>query len=326
MRTFGRLLAAFALLAVALWWSLALRFRLPLPAPWPTMVAAAYALAALGVLLRLRPFRRAALTVLASFAVLALWWGTIQPSNDRDWAPEYAHTPWGELDGDRLTLHNVRNVDYRSETDFTPRWETRTWDLSTIVGLDLFLSYWGSPAIAHTLVSWDFAEGPPLAISIETRRERPETYSAIRGFFRQYEIVYVAADERDLVRLRTNYRGEHVYLYRLRAPPERARALLLDYLETMNALRVRPAWYNAFTDNCTTSIRTHTKAVGGFAALDWRLLATGYVDRMLYDRGAVDTRLPFEQLRAACQIDARAQAADQDPAFSVRIRAGVPRP
>ena len=326
MRTFGRVLVGLALSAVALWWSLALYFRLARPAPWPAVAAALWGLGAIGALVWLRPFRWPALLVLAGFAMLGLWWWTIQPSNDRDWSPEYANPPWGELQGDRLTLHNVRNFEYRSETDFTPHWETRTFDLSKITGVDIFLSYWGSPTIAHTIMSWEFAEGPPLAISIETRRERTETYSAVRGFFREYEIYYVAADERDLIGLRTNHRSEDVYLYRLRMPPERARALLLDYVKTMNALRDRPAWYNAFSDNCTTSIRMHTKSIGGFAGIDWRLLATGYLDRMLYDGGAVDTRLPFEQLKAAGRVTERAKAAGRNPGFSERIRDAVPRP
>lgn len=326
MATLGRVLIGVTLSAVALWWSLALYFRLERPAPWPAAVAALWALAALGVLMWLRPFRWAFLLVVVGFGVLSLWWQTIQPSNDRDWSPEYANPPWGEIEGDRLTLHNVRNFEYRSETDFTPRWETRTYDLSAISGADIFLSYWGSPNIAHTIMSWEFADGPPLAISIETRRERTETYSAVRGFFREYEIFYVAADERDLVGLRTNHRDEDVYVYRLRMPPDRARSLLLDYVRTMNALRDRPAWYNAFSDNCTTTIRMHTKAVGGFAGIDWRLLATGYLDRMLYDRGGLDTRLPFEQLKAAGRVTERAKAAGRAPDFSARIRENVPRP
>jgi hypothetical protein len=321
-----RFTIAIVLLAVVAWWSLALRFRLPVSPGLATAIAIGYAVAALVVLIWLRPFGRAALVVLASFAVLAHWWSTIRPSNERDWAPEYAQAPYGELDGDRLVLHNVRNFDYRSETDFTPRWETRTYDLSRITELDLFMSYWGSPWIAHTILSWRFAEGPPLAISIETRRERTESYSAVRGFFRQYEIVYVAADERDLVRLRTNYRGEHVYLYRLRADPTRARAILLDYLTSMNALRAEPAWYNALTDNCTTSIRAHVKAIGGPSMLDWRLLANGHADEMLYEQGALDRELPLDRLRVACSIDDKAKAADQDPQFSERIREGVPGP
>ncbi len=311
---------------MAAWWGLALRFRLPGPGWLASAAAVAYGVGTLLVLLRVRPFGRAVLLVLASFAALALWWSAIRPSNDRDWAPEYARTPWGEVAGDRLTLHDVRNFDYRSATDFTPRWETRTYDLSTLTGLDFFMSYWGSPVIAHTILAWTFADAPPLAVSIETRRERTESYSALRGFFREYEIFYVAADERDLIRLRTNHRGEHVYLYRMRTDLERARALLLDYVKSMNALRDRPEWYNALTHNCTTTIRAHTRALGGFAALDWRVLANGYADEMLYERGALDTRLPFEELKAACLVDAKAQAADRDPAFSTRIRDGVPRP
>ncbi len=321
-----RVAVAVALLAAAAWWSLALRFRLPGPAWLATAVAGAYALAAIAVLVRVRPLGRAAVVLLGSFAVLALWWSTLRPSNDRDWAPEYAHAPYGEITGDRLVLHNVRDFDYRSETEFTPRWETRTYDLSRLTGLDLFMSYWGSPWIAHTILSWRFENGPPLAVSIETRRERSESYSAVRGFFRQYEIFYVAADERDLVRLRTNYRGENVYLWRLRTPPDRARALLLDYVQEMNRLARQPDWYNALTHNCTTTIRTHTRHVGGASPFDWRLLANGYADEMLYERGVVDTSLPFPELKARCSIDAKGRAAGQDPAFSARIREGVPRP
>ena len=324
MRTAGRVILGFALAAVAVWWSLALAFRLALPAPWPTVAALGWATLAASVLLAVRPFWRAGAILLVGLAGLGLWWSGIRPSNDRDWAPEYAHVAWGELDGDRLVLHNVRNFDYQSETAFVPRWETRTYDLGEITGVDLFLSYWGSPAIAHTIMSWQFATGPPLAISIETRRERHETYSAVRGFFRQFEIFYVAADERDVIRLRTNYRNEDVYLYRLAVEPATARALLLDYLRTMNALRERPAWYNAFSQNCTTAIRTHAIAIGGMRRPDWRLLATGYVDRMLYERGRLNTALPFERVKAAGHINARARVSDHDTIFSVRIREGIP--
>jgi hypothetical protein len=321
-----RFATAIVLLAVVVWWSLALHFRLPGPGWLATAVPIAYALAALVVLVWLRPFWRAVLAVLASFAVLFAWWSALRPSNDLDWAPEYAHIPYGEVEGNRLVLHNVRVFDYRSESDFTPHWEDRTYDLSRLRELDLFMSYWGSPWIAHTILSWVFEDGPPLAISIETRRTRSQQYSAVRGFFREYEICYVAADERDVIGLRTNYRGEQVYLYRLQTPPERARALLLDYVASMNALAKEPAWYNAFTDNCTTSIQTHVKDVGAASPLDWRIFANGYADQMLYERGTVDTRIPFEELRTQCLIVPKAQAAGDGPGFSARIREGVPRP
>jgi hypothetical protein len=314
------------LLTVVLWWSLALHFRLAGPSWLATAIAIAYALAAIVVLVRLRPYWRAVAVVLASFGLLLVWWSMLRPSNDLDWAPEYARIPYGELAGDRLVMHSIRVFDYRTQTDFTPHWEDRTYDLSRLRELDLFMSYWGSPWMAHTIVSWVFEDGPPLAISIETRRTRTQQYSAIRGFFREYEICYVAADERDLIGLRTNYRGEQVYLYRLRTPPERARAILLDYLASMNALVKEPAWYNALTDNCTTSIQRHLKRIAAPAPLDWRLFANGYADQMLYERGVVDTRVPFEELKAKSFVVPKAQAAGNGPDFSARIRDGVPRP
>ena len=321
-----RIATGIILFAVVLWWCLALHFRVPGPSWLGTAIALFYALAALVVLVRLRPFWRAVAVVLASFGVLLVWWSTLRPSNDLDWAPEYARIPYGELEGDRLVMHNIRAFDYRTETDFTPHWEDRTYDLSRLRELDLFMSYWGSPWIAHTILTWVFEDGPPLAISIETRRTRTQEYSALRGFFREYEICYVAADERDLIALRTNYRGEQVYLYRLRMPPERARAILLDYLTSMNELVKQPAWYNALTDNCTTSIRTHLKHLAAAGPLDWRLFANGYADRMLYERGLLDTRVPFEELRAQCLIVPKAKAGGDGPGFSARIREGVPRP
>jgi Domain of unknown function (DUF4105) len=324
VRTLLRVAIVLVLLAVAAWFSLALRFRLP--EGIGTAVSLLYLAGVVVALLWLRPFGRAVLAIFATFLLLAGWWSTIRPSNDRDWAREYAKIPYGEVDGNLLTLHNVRNFDYRSPTDFTGRWETRTYDLSKLSELDLFMSYWGSPYIAHTILSWVFTEGPPLAVSIETRRERTESYSALRGFFREYEICYVAADERDLVRLRTNYRGEDVYLYRLKTDLQRSRELLLDYVKSMNELRDQPGWYNALTHNCTTTIRAHRKALGQQTSFDWRVLANGYGDQMLYEQGVLDTTLPFVKLKAACLIDDHAKAADQDPAFSERIRNGVPRP
>lgn len=314
---------AAALLALA-WGALALHFAGP--AALATALPAAWVGGGLAVLWWVRPARRALVVVAAAFAVLLAWWHMLAPRNDRPWQPDVARTPTGEVHGDRLTLRNVRVFDYRSETDFTERWEDRTYDLSQLTGMDLFLSYWGSPAIAHTIISWDFADGQHLAVSIETRKEVGESYSAVAGFFKQYELVYVAADERDLVRLRTNYRGENVYLYRLRAPVARARAILLDYVRSMNALAATPAFYNAATQNCTTTIRVHTRNTGGTLHYDWRLLVNGYIDQMLYEQGAIDTSLPFAALRARSNIDARARAADADPAFSARIRDGLPQP
>jgi len=311
-------------LATTVWGALALHFAGPAPQWLADAVAAAWGVAALVVLVAVRPLRRALVTFAGLLAVLLLWWMSLEPRNDRDWQPDVARPPRGELRGDLLTIHNLRNFDYRSTTDFTERWEDRTYDLSRLQGVDLFLSYWGSPAIAHTIVSWAFEDGDHLAISIETRKERSEEYSAVRGFFKQFELYYVAADERDLVRLRTNHRHEQVYLYRLRIPPDVARAILLDYVARMNELAERPSFYDAFSQNCTTTIRLHTKHVGAAGAWNWRMLLNGYIDQLLYERERIDTSLPFAELRARSAISARARALGNPADYAARIREGLP--
>jgi hypothetical protein len=316
-----------AVLAATAWGTAALAIAGPQWVWLREAVAASYAAGVLAVLLLVRPFWRALGIWSAAFAALLVWWSTIQPSNDRDWQPDVARVAWVDVHGNTLNFHNIRNFDYRSETDFRPRYEDRAYHLSKLRGLDLFMSYWGSPAIAHTIMSWQFDGSPPLAISIETRKTKGQTYSTVDGFFKQYEVIYVAGDERDLVRLRTNFRHEQVYLYRLAVPLPRARALLMDYVASMNALVQHPQFYNALTDNCTTSIRRHVTRIDPDAPpFDWRLLANGYGDRLLYERGELDRHLPFAELRARSLINAKAQAADQDSAFSQRIREGLPNP
>jgi len=306
------------------WGALALWFDGPADRWLAGSLAAGLVAVCLVLLVVVRPVVWALLAALVVFLVLLGWWLQLAPRNDRDWSPDVAQLTTATLDGNRLTIHNLRNFDYRSETDYTPRWETRTFDLDKLQGADLFLSFWGPTLIAHTITSWAFADGSHLAISIETRKEKGESYSAIRGFFRQYELYYVVADERDMIRLRTNYRGERVYLYRVRMPLERARAILLDYLAEVNRLAERPRWYNALTHNCTTVIRHHVQNVSPGNPWNWRILANGYLDELGYERGTIDTRLPFPELRARSEITAKAQAADQDPAFSQRIREGLP--
>jgi hypothetical protein len=190
----------------------------------------------------------------------------------------------------------------------------------------MFFSYWAGPAIAHTIMSWSFSDGAHLAISVETRNRRGQIYSAVAGFFRQFPIYYVVADERDVIRLRTNFRGEHVWLYRLRAPDGAPRSLLLDYLDSVNRLASRPAWYNALTDNCTTTIRRHVRHLSNDEiSWTWKLLLNGYLPELLYDENRLDTSLAFADLRAASNIDAKAKAAPYE-SFSVAIRAGLPNP
>lgn len=317
-------LATMALVPAVAWATAAVWFDGPISRLVAGILALLFACGCLFLLIFLRPYRFALYIVFVAFFLVLAWWLNIPPKNDRPWLPEVSRTSYAVLEGNRLTIHNVRNFDYRTETDFTERWETRTFDLEKLRGADLFICYWGPSLIAHTIASWEFADGSHLAVSIETRKEQGESYSAVRGFFRQYELYYVVADERDLVRLRTNYRGEQVYLYRTSIPLKEARALLLDYISEINELAAKPKWYNALTGNCTTAIRYHIQRVVGPRPWDWRILANGRLDRLLYDRGTITTSLPFERLRRESDITERAKAADQDPLFSQRIRQGLP--
>jgi hypothetical protein len=306
------------------WAALALWFDGPASRPLAGMLAAAFVLGVVAILVLLHPLRRGLVAAGLLWLGVLGWWLGIPARNDRAWQPDVARLPTAVFDGDRVTIHNVRDFEYRSETDFTPRWEDRTIDLSHVRAVDAFLSFWGPTLIAHTIVSWELDDGPPIAISIETRKEEGESYSALRGFFRQYELYYVVADERDVIGLRTNHRGEQVFLYRLRGSPEFARALLRSYLDEVNRLAARPKWYNAFTQNCTTTIRFHVRQAAVRNPWNWRLLVNGKADELLYQRGSIDTRLPFAELRARSDITARARAADHAPDFSARIRAGLP--
>ncbi len=260
-------------------------------------------------------------------ALLAAWWRSLKPSNDRDWRPDVARLATAEGQGERLTVRNVRNFRYRSVDDYDERWEVRTFDLGELDGLDVFFVDWGAPLINHTILSWSFADGRHLAVSVEVRKRRDQAYSALKSFFRQYELVYVVADEADVIRLRTNYRkDEETYLYRLRTSPAAARTLLLDFMKAINEIALRPIWYNALVANCTTTIRERVIDAGGKLPLSWRLLANAYLPELLYRQGLLDTSRPFTELKAMSHINARARALGEAEDFSVRIREGLPMP
>jgi len=327
VRSFGVAVAFLGLVIVACLGTLAIYFS-NLPAALRPIAAGIFALMSAGLILSgFRKRKRWAWgAFLVLFAmVLAAWWLLIPPSNSRNWQPDVAVLPWAEVRGDLVTVHNIRNCDYRTETDYTVSHYDRSFDLTTLKSVDLFLVYWGSPSIAHTMLSFGFEDGSHLCFSIETRKEVGEEYSAVKGFFKQFELTYVVADERDLVRLRTNYRiGEEVYLYRFKVPMEFARKVLLDYLREVNSLKDRPQWYRAILTNCTTSILRHTTPFNPDARFDWRLIANGYLDAMLYERGKLDQSLPFPELKKRSLINQRAKAADKAGDFSRLIRVGLP--
>ena len=324
------LVSALAIIAATAWGALAIYYSNSSAEGFRKTAAILFALfgAALLAWYLFSAHRRRALLIFSvSFLLLLAWWSTIKPRQDRDWAVEYTKPPYAVVNGDLVTIHNIRNFDYRSETEFVPRYYSKTFDLRKLDSVDLSATYWMGDAIAHIMLSFGFGGEDFLAVSIETRRERSEGYSSLAGFFKQYELFYIVADERDVIRLRTNYRKnppEDVYLYRIQRPPENARRLFLDYIREINSLAERPAFYNTLTTNCTTSIVTHTHVNPGSLPLSWKILVSGYTPQYLYEQGRLDTSLPFEELKRRSHINAAAQAAGNATDFSQRIREGLP--
>ena len=261
------------------------------------------------VFLNFRSFWKGLVVCLLVYPLFAGWWLTIEPTNNKDWAPDVARISSSVVSDDRLVLRNVRNFSYSSETDFAQIWEDREYDLSKLNSLDIFLSYWASEHIAHTIMSWGFEDGQYLAISIETRKDKTQEFSAFKGFFKQFMLSYIAADENDIIKLRTNHLKERVYVYRIVESKERIRALLDQYLKKMNSLVHQPEFYNALTQNCTTTIQLNANEINPDSPppLDWRLIASGHVDELLYDRKKLRNDIPFTELRNDSRIDLRMQ-------------------
>ena len=270
------------------------------------------------------PRRGMSAVFLGLFCVVIVWWISIPPSHDRPWRPEVAVMPRVIIDGDRVNITGARNFDYRSRNDFTVRYEEREISLSHLKAIDFFVSYWSEGLVGHTFLSFIFEDAPPLSISIETRPEVGEGFSPIASMFKQFELIYVVGDERDLVRVRTNYRNETVYLYRLNASDVDARTLLLVYLDRINELAERPEWYHLLSNSCTINIIRYANAAGREGRFDIRHLLNGLIDSYLYHSGRVDTTLPFDELRRRSLINEAAQAADDAPDFSERTRASLP--
>ena len=294
--------------------------------PWAGLrLASAVAFAAFAIwALWLTPRRHMPLAFGALFLGVVGWWISISPSHDRNWRPEVAVMPRAVIDGDRVHLSGVRNFDYRTRHDFTVRYEEREVWLSHLTALDFYVSYWSEGLVGHTFLSFIFDNAPPLSISIETRPEVGEGFNPLASLFKQFELIYVVGDERDLVGVRTNHRDETVYLYRLNTSAVDARRLLLVYLERINELADRPEWYHLLSNSCTINIIRYANAAGREGRFDIRHLLNGLIDGYLYRSGRVDTTLPFDELRGRSLINEAAQAADGAPDFSQRIRATLP--
>lgn len=315
-------IAAYAGLVLFTWpWMLgaAAYFSPGGPAAGMGLVVAAVAAEAY-VVWRWRSMGRHAALHGALFAVALLAWIAVRPSNDRDWLVECAALPTAAIDGDTVTLHNVRNFRYAGGAIAEARYESREYDLAQLRSVDFLMSYFGSEAIAHTFLSFGFDDGEYLAVSAEIRKERGESFAPLPGCFKRYELMYVFGDERDLVGLRLYERKEQVYLYRTNVTPEDARALLRDYIEHANALAETPAFYHTIFNNCTTTILDRMRSFWPPVPFSAEILFNGYADRLAYASGALDRSIDFETLRARSLVNDRMPASAEAENFSAVIR------
>lgn len=311
-----------------LWGSMALWLRLPLIEVGRGAVAVLFAIAMLAAIIlfwKHKPLVASGI-VIPLWVTLLGWWATILPSNNRNWQPDVAHVAQAQISGDVLTVSNVRNFTWRSDSDFDELWETRRYSLRKLQSADLFLSYWAGESVAHAIMSFNFADSQPLAFSVEIRREKGEKFSSTAGFFKTFELAILAADERDIVKVRSTVRGEDVRLFRLDMQAATVRGLLNEYVQMTNEVSARPRWYNSLTANCTTVIFGMARRLDPRIRLDWRILLPGRLPSYLRDHEFVSRAVPLPDLVAAARIGPRAAAPPPDSGFSHRIREGVPYP
>jgi len=325
----GRTLVSLIVLVPATFWGvMALQLQLPFGVLAKSVITGLFVAAMLSATTLL--WKRQRLLLLAvlvvTWGLLLGWWATILPRADRDWQPDMARIADARIDGDMLTVANVRNFTWRSDEDYDQRWETRSYRLSQLTGANLFLSYWAGESIAHAIVSFDFADSDPLAFSIEIRKEKGESYSAITGFFKTYELALIAADERDVVKVRSMVRHEDVRLYRLDIQRATALGLLNQYVAFSQDITATPRWYNTLTANCTTVIFGMARRLDPRVEFDWRILLPGRLPEYLRAHEFVTRSVPLDTLVARARIGDRADAPPPDPGFSARIRSGVPYP
>ncbi|WP_447982193.1 Lnb N-terminal periplasmic domain-containing protein [Achromobacter kerstersii] len=344
------ILLGITIVLAAGWGALALWIRAPLPASLRAALAIAWTALALAAIAALiwPAWRPAGIGFSVALLVMLIWWRSIRPSNHRAWIPEVAQQTYGDIDGDHVTLHNVRNFTWRTRTDFTPHWETRHYALHELESVDVALSYWGRPAIAHALVSFGFGHERYVVFSVEIRRKQGDSFSEIGGFFKQYELSVIASSEEDSLRVRTNVRGEDGYLYRIHMPPDNARSLFLAYVNTANQLRDTPRFYHTLTANCTTIVFQMARRIVPGLPLDYRQLVSGYLPEYLYElqvlQGAdnaaqyrrlgrytdraratqTQTELPAQPAALSSTESPTESTTESSTTFSQAIREGVP--
>lgn len=318
-RILGHLLFGLVVVVGAGWTGLALYVQLG-----GVLRLAAFALLGLAVLAavaaRMRR-RRLGWAVLAIAALgIAGWYATITPREDRDWAIDVSRGVKAQVAGEIVTLSDIRDFDWTSETAATPRWISRSYDLRELRSLDMITSVWDNPDIAHLLVSFGFADGEHVVFSVEIRREAGEKFNELGGFFRQFELVLIGATERDIVRLRTNYRHEDVRLFPIELSPDQLREMFMAYVGLAQQLEEKPRFYNTLTANCTTVVYQLAHVLKADLPLDWRLVLSGHLPDYMAALGVLGGEGPVALRAEAARITARAQVADPGMDYSRAIR------
>ena len=244
-----------------------------------------------------------------------------QPSNNRDWTIDATVLPEINIDGENISIKNIRNFTYRTTSDYTPGYYDRTFKLSQIQNVWFMVEPFSKGGAAHTLLSFELNDGTYLAVSVEIRKEKGESFSALKGLMREYELVYVIADEKDVIKLRANYRKDKVYLYPGQTTPEKARTLFMDMITRANELQEKPEFYNTIVNTCTTNIVSHINAITpNKIPLSWKVLLPAYSDELAYKIGLLDNTISFKELRKQHLINDLSEKYANDPEYSKRIR------
>jgi hypothetical protein len=273
------------------------------------MLALGWAIGVIALFAAWQPLWQAFAALVGVMAIFLVWWFRQKPSHNRDWDPSVAVLPRAVRDGDAITIEDIRNFEYRSLDDAIPRYETRTIHLSKLRGADIIFFNWGSRWMSHPVLVFDFGPDSRVCMSIEVRYRKQQDYSIVRSFYRQQELIYIAADERDLIQRRTKYsRNQEAYLYCFHASPDELRMAFLDYVRAINSLYDTPRWYHGLCANCTT---TFYRLPHSRRRFDWRVLANGQLDRALYEDGRLDRTLPFQELRRIASLNEIANAAPE---------------
>ena len=311
-----------------LWGSLALWFKIPGSEIVRATMAGAFAVFGIATLIAMFTSVRWRWFLVFTVALVGVnvWWNTLVPPSEGNWSPEVARQTTGTIEGDILTLENMRVFEWRTESDFTETWVTRSYDLSQIETVDLFMSYWAGPEMAHFMLSFGFADGQYLAWSNEVRREVGASFSPVADFFKANALSVIASEERDVVGLRSNIQNARVQIFRLNSTPENRRALMEAYVAAANEVAETPRWFHSVFTNCSRSVIKLARYVGINLPLDWRVIVNGYFPDYLYDMGRMNTDLAIEDIYRLGDITERAKAVGLTKEYSEAIREGVPTP